>query len=85
MDASLIINVIGWTGAGTLLIAYTLVSLRGYGGTSAAYQCLNVVGSALLIVNTIYYGAYPSAFVNIVWIGIAFVSLAGSRRGTRHG
>jgi hypothetical protein len=82
MDTALIINIIGWMGAGTLLIAYALVSLRGYGGTSTAYQCLNITGSALLIVNTIYYRAYPSAFVNIVWIGIALVSIAGSRRRT---
>lgn len=68
MDASLI-NVIGWTGAGMLLIASALVSLKNYKGTSTAYRCLNILDSALLVVNTIYYGANPSAFVNIIWIG----------------
>jgi hypothetical protein len=85
MDTILIINIIGWTGAGALLVAYTLVSLKNYEGTSIVYQCLNIVGSAFLIVNTIYYGAYPSAFVNIVWIGIAFLSISGSKRRARNG
>ncbi len=85
MDSTLIIDVIGWTGAGMLLIAYALVSLKGYGGTSNVYQCLNIAGSAFLIVNTSYHRAFPSAFVNIVWIGIAFVSIAGSRKGKPEG
>jgi len=28
----------------------------------------------LLVINTVYYHAYPSAFVNVVWIGIAFAA-----------
>ncbi len=27
-----------------------------------------------LVINTIYYHAYPSAFVNVIWIGIALVA-----------
>jgi len=79
MNTSLIVNLVGWAGAAALLAAFALVSLRNYQGTSTIYQCLNIVGSAFLIVNTIYFGAYPSAFVNIVWIGIAFLSIV--RRG----
>jgi hypothetical protein len=77
----LLINVIGWTGAVMLLFAFALVSLRGYAGTSTTYQWLNIVGSAFLIINTCYYGAYPSAFVNVVWIGIALAAMLRARRG----
>ena len=69
------INLIGWTGAVVLLIAYALVSLKNHRGTSMSFQCLNIVGSTFLIVNTISKEAYPSAFVNLVWVGIALVSL----------
>ena len=69
----------GWAGALLLLIAYALVSLRGYKGSSAVYQLLNIAGSALLIVNSGFYGAYPSAFVNLVWIGIAIAAIARAR------
>lgn len=36
-----------------------------------AYQFLNIVGSLLLVTNTIFYGAYPSTFVNMLWVAIA--------------
>jgi hypothetical protein len=84
MNSTLLINGIGWTGAAVLLFAFALVSLRGYSGTSNMYQWLNVIGSALLIINTIYYGAYPSAFVNLVWIGIAMVAMLRARKGNQH-
>lgn len=64
----------GWLGAAMLLIAYGLVSFRKMRPDSGIYQLLNAVGSALLIVNTVYYRAYPSAFVNVVWIIIAALS-----------
>jgi hypothetical protein len=49
-------------------------------GDSIPYQFLNVVGSFLLAVNTISYGAYPSSFVNVIWIGIAVFSIATRKR-----
>jgi len=79
MNTILLVNLVGWAGATALLVAFALVSLRNYPGTSNTYQFLNIAGSLCLIVNTIYFGAYPSAFVNIVWIGIAFLSIG--RRG----
>lgn len=81
MNTRLIVDGIGWVGAVMLLIAYALVSLRGVRGTSAAFQLLNIAGGALLIVNSAYYGAYPSAFLNLVWIGIAIASIARGRTG----
>jgi hypothetical protein len=76
---NLLINVIGWTGVAALLVAYALVSMKKLAGDSVAYQLLNLVGSALLIVNSFYFGAYPSVGVNLAWIGIAIVALARGR------
>jgi len=36
---------------------------------------LNVVASILLAINTIYHGAFPSSFVNIVWTFIAIFAI----------
>jgi len=36
---------------------------------------LNLIGSVFLIVNTVYLGALPSAFVNTMWVGIALYAL----------
>lgn len=69
------VDVVGWLGAVALLVAYSLVSTKRVEGDSLGYQLLNASGSVLLMVNTAYYGAYPSAFVNVVWLAIALYAL----------
>jgi hypothetical protein len=76
MSFSLLVNLLGWLGSAAVIAAYALVSLNRLRGDSAAYQALNLVGGAFLIVNTIYWGAYPSTLVNLVWVFIAIVALA---------
>jgi len=75
-------DVIGWVGAAALLVAYAMVSSRKWEGHSSAFQLLNVGGSALLAANTIFYGAYPSTFVNIIWAAIAIFTIATSKRAS---
>ena len=75
-------DVIGWVGAAALLVAYAMVSSRKWEGHSSAFQLLNVGGSALLAANTIFYGAYPSTFVNIVWAAIAIFTITTSKRAS---
>ncbi len=73
-------DAIGWAGAAALLVAYAMVSSRKLEGNSNAYQCLNIIGSLLLAINTVFYRAYPSSFVNMIWIGIAVFSIAARKR-----
>ena len=73
-------DAIGWAGAAALLIAYAMVSSKKLEGDSTAFQFLNIVGSLLLAVNTVFYRAYPSSFVNMIWIGIAVFSIATRKR-----
>jgi hypothetical protein len=80
MDITLFINLIGWIGSAAVLLAYALVSSKRVQGDSVAYQVLNLFGSVCLLINTIYWGAYPSSFVNIVWTGIALFALIGIAR-----
>ena len=80
MTTRIWIDFIGWIGALSVLIAYFMVSLRRWEGDSRPYQGLNLVGGLCLIANTLYFGAYPSSLVNLVWVGIAIFSLA--RKGT---
>jgi len=65
------LDAVGWLGACLLLVAYGLASFRKLRADSLAYQFMNGVGSLFLVVNTVYYHAYPSAVVNVVWITIA--------------
>ncbi len=68
-------NILGWIGAIALLVAYALISARRVEGDSTGYQLLNLVGSILLMLNTLYYEAYPSSFLNLFWMGVALYAL----------
>ena len=80
MNNHLWFDAIGWIGAAALLVAYAMVSFRKWEGHSSVFQLLNVGGSLLLAANTIFYGAYPSTFVNIIWTAIAIFTIATSKR-----
>jgi len=69
------IDILGWIGAIEVIIAYVLVSSGKMTGESIIYQLLNLTGAVLLIVQTLYKQAYPSAFVNIIWTIIAAYSI----------
>jgi len=71
----ILLNVLGWIGAFLLLLAYALISFKKLAADSLAYQGLNVAASILLAINTLYYRAYPSSFVNIVWTFIAIFAI----------
>jgi hypothetical protein len=73
-------DAIGWVGAAFLLVAYAMISSKKLDADSTTYQLLNVIGSLFLVANTIFYRAYPSSFVNVIWAGIAVVSIAARRR-----
>ena len=54
------VNVLGWVGVVALLSAYWLVSTQKAMGDSRTYQGMNLLGAILVLVNSSYYGAYPS-------------------------
>jgi hypothetical protein len=80
MNNHLWFDAIGWTGAAMLLVAYAMISSKKLEVDSTAYQLLNIIGSVFLVANTIFYRAYPSSFVNVIWAGIAIFSIATRRR-----
>jgi uncharacterized membrane protein len=78
---SILFDALGWIGAFLLLLAYAMVSFKKLEADSLTYQGLNVIASILLAINTIYHGAFPSSFVNIIWTFIAiFAILTVTRR-----
>jgi len=80
MNSQLWFDAIGWVGAVALLIAYAMVSHKKLEADSAMYQLLNISGSILLAANTIFYGSYPSTFVNLIWAAIAVFAIAARKR-----
>jgi hypothetical protein len=81
LSYSTLIDALGWLGAACVLVPYALVSTGKLAGTSATFGGLNVLGGVLLLINTWYHQAYPSAAVNIIWTAIAIFAL--TRRAAR--
>jgi hypothetical protein len=77
----LLLAAIGWAGAAVLLAGYALVSSARIPGDGAAYQLLNLFGSAALMVNSAHNAAWPSAGLNLIWATIGVVALVKLGRG----
>ncbi|MFN8411488.1 MAG: hypothetical protein U0Z26_03785 [Anaerolineales bacterium] len=71
----MIMNTLGWTGAALYLIAYGLISAKKVESDSWLYQGMNIVAGIMLIIFNFYLNAYPSAGLNIAWVGIAMFTL----------
>ncbi len=78
-----IMDVLGWLGAVLYLVAYGLVSAKKVESDSWVYQGLNIVAGTVLIINTYYLRAYPSAGLNVAWVGIAILTL-GRKASTKN-
>lgn len=81
MTERLIIDILGWVGSVLVVGAYALNISGRLHATTKAYLWANLVGSAFLIVNTLTYGAIPSAMVNIIWVGIALWGMFKQEKG----
>jgi hypothetical protein len=79
-DMTLAIDTLGWIAAAALLYAYGAVSFHRLAPGSRLYHGLNILGSILLIINTAYHRAWPSAFVNFIWVFIAIFALRKAAR-----
>lgn len=74
-----LIEIVGWIGALLILLSYGLLTLRRVATDSASYQWMNLGGALGLIANGAWNGAFPSVFLNVVWLGIAAYALVQSR------
>jgi hypothetical protein len=72
-----LVEVVGWAGAGSLLLAYGLLSAKRI-DAGAGYQVLNLAGALGLAANAVAHGAWPSASLNLVWLLIGAVALRRS-------
>ena len=70
----MVTEVVGWGGAGCLLLAYALLS-AGRLAAGARFQLLNLAGSAGLLLNGAAHGAWPSAALNLVWLAVGVAAI----------
>lgn len=75
IELKLLMDMIGWVGAGSLLSAYLLISNGKLGVKTYLYQLLNIGGSLCLIANTYYYGTFALVALNSIWALIGLNAL----------
>ncbi len=67
----MIIDLLGWLGAGLILLGYFLVSTKRDKATGLRYQLINLIGGVALIINAYFRNAFAFVFLNFVWVIIA--------------
>lgn len=60
-----------------MLSAYVLLTRGKLDARSYSYHWLNVLSGAGFIINSGWNGAYPSAFINVVWAAIGLYGIFG--------
>ena len=71
------IEIMGWIAAATMLSAYVLLTRGKLSARSRLYHWLNILSGAGFILNSAWNGAYPSAFMNVIWTAIGLYGIFG--------
>lgn len=69
------VDLIGWAGAASLLLAYFLLSRGKLTAEMRSYHFMNLIGGVGLGINTYVNHSYPATLVNILWTFVAIYSL----------
>ncbi len=75
MTLDILMEVVGWVGGTLILAGYFLLTNGKLDAKSPTYQWLNVIGAIGFIANSGWNGAWPSAALNVIWVGIGVVAL----------
>ena len=77
---NILIEILGWIGSVLIVGSYALNITGRLAASSKIYVLANIIGGLFFVVNTYFHQAYPSMFVNIVWVIIAIVMLSKKDR-----
>ncbi len=75
-----LIDLAGWLGAVLILLAYFLNVRSVVASTSRLFLWLNLLGAALIAVNTYALHAYAATALNVVWGVVAIYGLVSQMR-----
>lgn len=70
-----IIEIISWSGALILILAYYLLSTGKLKVTHILYHVMNLIGSLIFMIFSMYKLANASVFINSVFCVIAIISI----------
>ena len=75
MTLNILMEVVGWIGGALILSAYGMLTAGKLTSKSPSYQWMNVIGAIGFIANSGWNGAWPSAALNVIWVGIGAAAL----------
>ena len=79
----IIIEVLGWIGSVLIVGSYALNITGKLSASSKTYVLANIIGGIFFVVNTYYHQAYPSMFVNVIWVIIAIYMISKKKSNSK--
>jgi len=72
----ILIEVLGWIASVLIVGSYALNITGKLPASSKTYVLANIIGGVFFVVNTYFHKAYPSMFVNVIWVIIAIYMIS---------
>jgi hypothetical protein len=79
----ILIEVLGWIASILIVGSYALNITGKLPASSKIYVLANIIGGIFFVVNTYYHKAYPSMFVNVVWVIIAIYMISKKKSNSK--
>ena len=73
---NILIEIMGWIASILIVGSYALNITGKLHASSKTYVLANIIGGIFFVVNTYYHQAYPSMFVNVIWVIIAIYMIS---------
>ena len=83
MSLELLIEILGWIASVLIVGSYALNITGKLPASSKIYVLANIIGGVFFVVNTYYHKAYPSMFVNVVWVIIAIYMISKKKSNSK--
>jgi hypothetical protein len=83
MRLETLIEMLGWIASVLIVGSYALNITGKLPASSKIYVLANIIGGVFFVVNTYYHKAYPSMFVNVVWVIIAIYMISKKKSNSK--
>jgi hypothetical protein len=74
------IEIMGWIASVLIVGSYALNITGKLSASSKTYVLANIIGGIFFVVNTYFHKAYPSMFVNVIWVIIAIYMISKKKK-----
>ena len=77
------IEIMGWIASVLIVGSYALNITGKLSASSKTYVLANIIGGIFFVVNTYFHKAYPSMFVNVIWVIIAIYMISKKKSNSK--